>query len=209
MGSFQDGEPSTPKGSNDGHKTPEQKHSPPRCPPAPCRIGLLLPTSSDDSDSFCEDLDSSSDSGCHPIDSTDKSVTKSPKKKKVRRRNKIEEMLAEGLRPEDSIFSELNYLEGRGSVTLHRQACSEPEKRDCQLFVSYRINKDDTNVAQVALIVYKPNRKDVRTRRNLMNCFVDKPKQPSATKPLASLKPTTSTTPTKTPDRFLKRKFRF
>lgn len=207
---YEDGESSIPKGTNDGLKTPDQKLSPPRCPPAPCRIGLLLASSSDDSDSFCGDLDSSSESGCYPLDSADKSTaTKSPKKKKVRRRNKLEEMSAESLRPEDSSFSELNYLEGRGSVTLLRQACSEPEKRDCQMFVSYRISKDDPDVVQVALIVYKPFRKDVKTRRNLMTSFAVKPKQPESKSPALFSKPMTSTTPTKTPDRLLKRKFRF
>ena len=160
-----------------GHRTPEQKFSPPHCPPAPFRNPLITSTSSDD-----DDNDSSSDdnehneSGIRALDSSmeqQHKKEKSPRKKKLRREEKAE-VNVESSSPVESKFSDLLYLEAQSCITINRPSSDEPEKRDCRMLVSYRVHKDDPSIMQIALIVYKSNSKNSKTRRNLMPEFGEK-----------------------------------
>ena len=163
----------SPVNLKEGQKTPEHKLSPPHCPPAPCRFGLKFQPDSDEEEIEDNELDFS---GFTPFDSsmeieTGKEV-KSPECKKLRR----EEQEITMIEVTDSKFSELHYLEATGTVGINRPSISsdESEKRDCKMSVSYRIHKHDPCVIQIALIVYKSNSKNPKTRRNLMAEFETK-----------------------------------
>jgi hypothetical protein len=74
----------------------------------------------------------------------------------------------------ESKYSDLYYLESTGSVTTHRQVSSsnsrieDNERRECKVLISYRVNKNNANDIQIALIIYKPNNSNQKTRRNLL-----------------------------------------
>lgn len=169
-----DCETHSPVDLKEGQRTPVHKATPSQCPPAPYRFGLKFQPDSDDE---LEDEDDDLDlSGVRPLDMTETSqketLEKSPECKRLKREEK-ESIVVD---PSESKFSELRYLEATGNVTINRQASSsdEAEKRECKMFVSYRVNKDDASVVQIALIVYKSNSKNPKTRRNLMSEFEQK-----------------------------------
>jgi hypothetical protein len=168
-----DCETHSPVNLKSGLKTPEQRPSPPHCPPAPCRQGLKFLPDSDEEDLEQDDLDLS---GFTPLDSTIELVTeKSPECKRQRREETQTQLTVVEPQPVESSFSDLHYLEATGSVTINRSAIAdESEKRDCKLLVSYRVNKENPAVVQIALIVYKSNARNPKTRRNLMAEFETK-----------------------------------
>jgi hypothetical protein len=164
----------------EGHRTPQHRSTPSQCPPAPCRFGTKMLTPSDD------ELDSDSDdlniSGVCPLSSTGVVESKSepdlnsPDCKRLKREEKQEPVDEETCPPPESRYSQVYYLEASGTVSIKRQAMpsDDSEKRDCKMLVSYRVNKDDPSMIQIALIVYKSNSKNPKTRRNLMIEFEEK-----------------------------------
>lgn len=171
-----------PADLKEGQRTPVRNCTPSLCPPAPFRHGLKFQTSIDDlklDETDNEDSDDSNESGICPFDESLEVVEekrKSPAAKRLRREEKLELTRVEPTTQPESKFSELYYLEATGSVSINRQPSSsdEMEKRDCKLLVSYRVNKEDPNAVQIALIVYKSNSKNLKSRRNLMTEFVVK-----------------------------------
>lgn len=164
----------------DGQRTPIHKVTPAQCPSAPCRPGLKFKPLSDDeleSSGSDDDLD---ESGVRPLDSSIKFImekkSKSPASKRPRRQDIEQEIIAEPRSPAESKYSDLHYLQATGIVTIKRQGISddEPEKRECHILISYRLNKEDSSKIQIALIVYKSNSKNPTTRRNLIFEFEDK-----------------------------------
>lgn len=131
----------------------------------------------DSSDDELEtDDESLNESGIRPLDSSleiKSTRQKSPKSKKLRRDEKLAPCTEASSPPAESRFSELHYLEATGSVSINRQG-NETEKRDCIILISYRISKDDSSNIQIALIVYKNNSANPKTRRNLMTEFQEK-----------------------------------
>lgn len=170
----------SPVDLKEGQRTPTHKATPSHCPPAPCRYGLKFQPDSDDE--FEEHVDDLNFSGFRPLDTSIEIVIgkqeTSPNCKRMRRTEKeADEMtiMETSVEPSESKFSELHYLEASGTVIINRQASSdESEKRDCKMFVSYRVHKDDPSIIQIALIVYKNNSKNPKTRRNLMAEFEQK-----------------------------------
>lgn len=174
---------------NSGHRTPIRKSTSSLCPAAPCRLGLKFQTSIGDPDIEESDVDESEDSnesGVYPLEETFeffKKKTKSPVTKRQRRDDKRPETAQQSaidstipVTELESKFSELHYLEASGCVGISRQPSSsdEMDKRDCKLLVSYRVLKEDPTIIQIALIVYKSNSKNLKTRRNLMMDFASK-----------------------------------
>ena len=169
----------------DKERTPNSKSSPLLCPPAPCRLRLKFCPSKNDldvEDTDNDDADESSESGVYPLDDsfevmkiTEKSpVTKKPRMNKIQDQTTVEQ-----LTHSESKYSDLNYFEATGCVNINRQQSSsdEMEKRDFKLLVSYRVHKKDSNIIQIALIVYKSNM-NLKTRRNLMNEFASQSSPP-------------------------------
>lgn len=175
----------TPADLKDGQRTPDRKSTPSasaQCPQAPCRNGLKFQTSSDDLDleDSDDDVNDFNISGICPIDETPPEIArekrKSPLAKKQRREEILEQTIIQPTLQAESKFSEIYYLEATGIVSINRQSSSsdEMEKRECQLLVSYRVHKEEPNKIQIALIVYKSNSKNPKTRRNLMTEFATK-----------------------------------
>lgn len=176
-----DCETHSPVNLKDPHKTPPRRNQMflQKCPPAPCRQVFMSDSSSDEEttsldDGFGDDI--------RPLDGSFKSeqITESPESK----RQRIDETKTAKKRSQKTIsidesrFTELKYLEASGTVTVHRQASTsssgeEGDRRECKLQISYRINKDNPNDIQIALIVYKCNSSNLRSRRNLMLEFKD------------------------------------
>lgn len=179
----------SPINLKEGQRTPTHRVSPPRCPPAPCRFGINFADSSDDDlETYEEDLD---ESGIRPLDSSIQlsvEKEKSPKSKRLRREEKLEATTLEPSHPAESKFSDLFYLEASGNVTINRQpsASDEVEKRECKLLISYRVHKEDPTNVQIALIVYKSNSQNTKSRRNLMPEFGVKSSEPTTTTPTSS-----------------------
>lgn len=183
--------------AKEGHRTPQHRSTPSQCPPAPCRFGVKLMTPSDDE--LDSDSDDSNVSGVFPLDSsvvgeskTEKEL-ESPDCKRLKREDKQETAVDETCPPPESRFSQIHYLEATGTVSLKRLAMpsDELEKRDCKMLVSYRVNKDDPSMIQIALIVYKSNSKNPKTRRNLMMEFDEKALELMSPSPAANT-PSTS-----------------
>jgi hypothetical protein len=178
-----DCETHSPVDLKEGQRTPEHKATPSHCPPAPCRYGQKFqPDSDDELDDVDDDLDLS---GVEPLDTSIEIVKgkqeKSPDCKRLRRETvetiPMETMAMDTIvEPSDSKFSDLHYLETSGIVSINRQAAStdESERRECKMFVSYRVHKSDPSIVQIALIVYKSNSTNPKTRRNLMAEFEQK-----------------------------------
>ncbi|CRL08720.1 CLUMA_CG021391, isoform A [Clunio marinus] len=161
----------SPSNLKEGQKTPEQRMTSQICPGAPCRPGMsFLPFDSDIDDSEDEEEEGNV-SGIRPLDASvelePKLNDKSPACKKLRRGNEETNELSSNV---ESNFSDLFYVEATGVVAIKRQPkmSDELEKRDCRMLVSYRTKKTDPNFVQIALIVYKSNTKNPKTRRNLM-----------------------------------------
>lgn len=196
-----DCETHSPVNLKEGQRTPLNRSTPSiRCPPAPCRYGIKFEISDDELDNEIDDLN---ESGIRPLDSSAvelmrEKIEKSPSSKRIRREETLPEEPSE---PVDSRFSDLFYLETSGSVTIIRQtmSSSEPEKRDCRMLISYRVCKEDPTSIQVALIVYKSNSKNPKTRRNLMSEFELKSEESSS--PCSLSTPTTSRCRTTVKDR--------
>lgn len=175
-----DCETHSPMDAKEGHRTPQHRATPSHCPPAPCRFGIKPLTPSDDELDSDTDDDDLNLSGVRPLDSSiaiikEKEV-ESPDCKRLKREEKQETTEVETCPPLESKFSQLYYLEASGTVTIKRQTMpsDDPEKRECRMLVSYRINKEDSSMIQIALIVYKSNSKNPKTRRNLMTEFEEK-----------------------------------
>jgi hypothetical protein len=182
-----DCETHSPVNLKEEQKTPVQSPISSKCPAAPCRQGLnFLPLSEEEFDSDDEDLN---ESGIQPLSSSIEvdvsSKGMSPKCKRQKREEKqLEvEIAKEPTSPSESKYSELHYLESNGIITINRQATSsdEPEKRECKLSVSYRIAIDDPSSIQIALIIYKSNSKNQKTRRNLLVEFETEKSSSSST----------------------------
>lgn len=152
-----------------------------KCPPAPCRRSLL-----DDNDTKhkSDDFDDDSDieDGIRPLDGTfeletSKKTEHSSKCKRQRLDNDDHEKKKElqSISDEESRFSSLKYLEASGIVSIRRRSAStsrdDCDRRECKMQISYRINKDDANDVQIALIVYKNVNNNLRSRRNLIMEF--------------------------------------
>jgi hypothetical protein len=162
----------SPVDLKEGQRTPVHTVTPHNCPPAPCRFGLKFQPDSDD-DNDDDDLDLS---GFQPLESSIEFKEKQEKSPDCKRLRREETITATTIEPTESKFSDLHYLEATGIVTINRQAMSsdESEKRECKMFVSYRVHKDNPAIIQIALIVYKSNSKNPKTRRNLMEEFEQK-----------------------------------
>lgn len=134
-------------------------------------------------------MDSDSDddvvmiSGIRPLDSPFGITSTKSEQKRDSKRLKIDkhekEIFDEGLVSE-SKYSDLYYLESSGVVHIARQASTstpstaeESDRREIKLLISYRVNKENSNDIQIALIVYKSNNSNVKSRRNLMLEFGD------------------------------------
>lgn len=155
-----------------------------KCPPAPCRDSKTFLNDSDDDIKSYVDNDDSDDGyeeGIRPLDETFEMIesfkVEQPSKFKRQRLDKDVEKknMPDMISEEESRYSNLKYLEVSGVVTIHRQHTSnsrnESERHECKMQVSYRINKEDANDIQIALIVYKHVNNSVKTRRNLMLQF--------------------------------------
>lgn len=169
-----DCETHSPVNLKEGQRTPLSKSTPSiRCPPAPNRYGSKYEISDDELEPD-DDIDNLNESGIRPLDSSAvelmrEKTEKSPSSKRIRR---DEILVEEPSEPAESRFSELLYLEAKGTVITKRQVSgSEPEKRECKMLISYRVCKDDPLTIQVALIVYKSNSNNLKSRRNLMSQF--------------------------------------
>lgn len=169
----------------EGQRTPVRRSTTYQCPPAPCRNGLKFQASVDHldfDDSDDDDTSESNESGICPLEGSFEGsfVVQETKKshvtKRQRREEKREQTTMQSTSLVESKFSELHYLEATGSVSINRQPSSsdEMEKRECKLLVSYRVHKEDPDVIQIALVVYKSNSKNLKTRRNLMPEFASK-----------------------------------
>lgn len=131
----------------------------------------LIQTDSDDS----SDLDDCDLSGIRPIDTSfragiNNSPTKSPKSKKRRIDRKMfnSSIVHEEL-CNDSTHSNLKYVRATGTVSYNSQIPDKlNDERGCIMFLSYRERRDNQNDLQISLIIYKPNSKNVKSRRNLM-----------------------------------------
>lgn len=144
------------------------------CPPAPNRnlCSTLVRSDSSSSDES-RDSDDCDLLGIRPIDTSmrvgaNESPMKSPKTKKRRLDNSIvhEEL------SDDSTHSSLKYLKTVGTVAPNRQDPEKlPDERGCIMCLSYRQRRDNPNDVQISLIVYKPNAKNVKSRRNLLSEF--------------------------------------
>lgn len=150
-------------------RTPTYKTTPSICPPAPCRHGFRFDTISKSDDSI--DLN---ESGVLPLDESLKTLNdgedKPPESKRLKREK--EERISEETSLESN-FLDLLYMEAVGTLLIRRKIPSsdEPETRECKILVSYRIHKEDSLNHQIALIIYKPNSINPKTRRNLMEEF--------------------------------------
>jgi hypothetical protein len=201
-----DCETHSPMDVKEGHRTPQHRSTPSHCPPAPCRFGLKFPALSDDElDSDSDDLNLSGicplDSSSAVVDSKTEKELNSPDCKRLKREDKQEAVDEETCPPPESKFSQVYYLEASGCVSIKRQAMPSDdfEKRDCKMLVSYRVNKDDPSMIQIALIVYKSNSKNPKTRRNLMLEFGEKASE--LTPPSLAHMPSTSRARTAVKDR--------
>lgn len=160
-----------------GYSTPPHKRRSLVCPPAPhcrkleIRIPIVKTSESDDR------VNNLNESGICPLDisleTTTEETNESPVMKKFKREDELDVSMS-GTRPStESFYSELCYLEAIGTIAIQRQSGSsdEQEKRECKMLVSYRVHKDDPADIQIALIIYKPNSQNPKTRRNLMEEF--------------------------------------
>lgn len=145
------------------------------CPPAPNRnlCSSFIQIDSDES-SNSNDCDLS---GIHPIDTSiridlNDSPIRSPRSKK-RRIDKIglNTSIIHEEQIEESTHTSLKYLKAVGTVASNRQNPEKFDERECTMFMSYRERRDNQNDVQISLIVYKPNSKNVKSRRNLLSQF--------------------------------------
>jgi hypothetical protein len=167
----------------------EVMHTPPRksitsvhCPPAPCR-NQLIPCASSEEDASTDE--EGIESGIYPLDSSIE-MTKNVQRNKNFKRQRVgdepitEEIQADSISVEDSKYSDLFYLETSGAVTIHKAITSTPnavnenDRRECKLYISYRVNREDESDIQIALIMYKCNNSNQKTRRNLMLEFEER-----------------------------------
>lgn len=178
-----DCETHSPVNLKDTQKTPpHQSTQLIMCPPAPYRRSLLKTSSSDDekvtsSDEFEE--------GIQPLDGSTlrtakTDIIRSPDLKRQRRNPEEREKKKkfESISLEQSQYSDLRYFQVTGVVTVRRQASTSSsrddiDRRECKMQISYRVNKDLPNDIQIALIVYKNNSNNLKSRRNLMLSFKD------------------------------------
>lgn len=175
----------SPADLKERERTPIRKSTPSQCPPAPCRFDHKLKDLSDDELEPDDELNDFNISGIKPLDSsielTKESKSKYPPQKRLRRADKQEESEVELTAPRESKFSDLFYLEVTATVAiLKAQSNDEQEKRECKIRMSYRVKNEDSEVFQIALIVYKSNSKNPKTRRNLMSEFQEKSSEPCA-----------------------------
>lgn len=164
-------------------QTPPRKSiSTPDCPAAPMRNNINQNSDDDNETSeTSEDDDDGEDEflGVRPIDSSIE-IFKTKKQtrishKRLRRYSKEDtsSKMLETIPLNESKYSNLHYLETSGFVSIFRQSTSatpsnEYDRRECKLLISYRINKENPSDIQIALIVYKPNGSNTKSRRNLM-----------------------------------------
>jgi len=196
-----DCETHSPVNLKDGHRTPEYRPTPSRCPPAPNRPGVSFLPSSDDELQPDDDEDLN-ESGICPLDTSIELGTDKPPQPECKRlKLEVEEVttINEQDPPAESNFSDLFYFETTGSVTINRvsRPSDEAEKRDCQLLVSYRFMTSDPTTIQIALIVYKRNSQNPKTCRNLMLEFAEEADQPNT----STSTPSTSRSRTTVKDR--------
>lgn len=144
------------------------------CPPAPYRRGYVFKALGEDQLDSDICLDNLNESGIIPLDSSflisSEDPDKLPECKRIKKGDKQENSLEESTSPTKSNYSGLQYLEALGTLMINRLegSSNEPEKREFKMFVSYRVHKSDPTNLQIALIVYKPNSQNAKTRRNLM-----------------------------------------
>lgn len=149
------------------HRTPPQKSSSnlfAQCPPAPCRRNLLYSNNSQElqQENSSDEYDSDDDdfeAGIQPLDS---SLT-FPKKTGARnKRQKVQ--------PNErcSKYSDLKYMAYTGFVMVKRRGTTVSNRRETKLLISYRVNKENPNDIQIALIVYDPHSSNLKSRRNLL-----------------------------------------
>lgn len=166
----------SPVSIKEGHRTPPLTASTPAiCPPAPCRYGQkFLPISDDELETDDDDDSDELESGIKQLDTAAIEILKekkekSPESKRIRRSDNKEALSSEEqIFPRESKFSDLHYLQASGTIIITRQNSEEKEHRECKLLVSYRIDKQCSQNIQIALIVYKSNSRNTKSRRNLM-----------------------------------------
>lgn len=145
------------------------------CPPAPNR-NLCSSFIQSDSDESCSSNDCDL-SGIHPIDSSiridlSNSPIRSPRSKKRRLDNNgLKNSITHEEQREESTHTSLKYLKAVGTVASNRHNPEKFDERECTMFMSYRERRDNQNDVQISLIVYKPNSKNVKSRRNLLSQF--------------------------------------
>jgi hypothetical protein len=171
-------------------RTPPRNSSILQCPGAPCRQNLLQNIDSDDDDELSRH-DSDSDDfeeGIQPLDNSfelisSEETSRTFKRQRRDKRKEETEAIAKTISDEQSKYSSLQYLEVSGSVIIRRQAATSSgssssrddfDRRECKMLISYRVNKDNANDVQIALIVYKNSSTNVKSRRNLMLEFDDR-----------------------------------
>lgn len=150
------------------------------CPPAPCRRYFESTSSDEDRESTSED---DSDLGVYPLDSSFEMSIHSRTEKKAKRQKMnetIKETDVQTTLERESKYSELHYLETTGTVIVNMQATSsvsrldDTDRKECKLSISYRVSKSNQDDIQIALIIYKPNNDNFKSRRNLLNEFDEK-----------------------------------
>lgn len=174
-----DCETHSPVNLKDTQRTPPRRSSQLlKCPPAPYRRSFLN-TSSDEEKTNSDD---SFEDGIRPLDgslhSAKTEIVRSPDSKRQRRNPEESGKKSKTITLEQSRYSDLRYFETSGSVTIRRQASTsssrdECDRRECKMQISYRVSKDSPNDIQIALIVYKNNSSNLKSRRNLTLEFKD------------------------------------
>ncbi|XP_070497512.1 uncharacterized protein [Chironomus tepperi] len=184
----------------ESHRTPPQKSTITICPPAPCRKNLIIDSSDEEDEN--SDTDDETELGIYPIDLSCDSPMPSKNEHKIVKnfkRQRLDEdthdetnICEQKTLERESKYSDLYYLESIGSVTTYRQVSSssshieDNKRRECKILISYRVNKDNNNDIQIALIIYKPNNVSQKSRRNLLNEFGDRTESDLLLTPLLS-----------------------
>lgn len=181
----------------ESQRTPPKKSTVIVCPPAPCRKYLII-DSSDEEDENSE-TDDEKELGVYSLDLSHVDLMPKKSKKRIVKRQRLDgdsydeaNICAQKTIERESKYSDLYYLESTGTVITHRQVSSSSshtedyKRRECKILISYRINKNNHNDIQIALIIYKPNSSSLKSRRNLLNEFDDRVETDFSLTPMSS-----------------------
>lgn len=168
------------------------------CPPAPNRnlcSSLVRSDSSSDESSNSEDCDLS---GIRPIDTSLRvGLNDSPMRSPKTKRRRLDDSKVHEELNDESTYTCLRYLKAIGTVSSNRQNPEKFDERECLMFLSYRQRRDNQNDVQISLIVYKPNSKNVKSRRNLLAEFGEPSTADHSKTPIGKSTETLLTTPSK------------